>query len=108
MDEAWVLVRRAASACSVLRLTLGPPATFLPVTPVLYLAVNGDVDEVIALRDAVFVPPLQRPLDHEFVPHVTLGDGIDEEVVTAALVALAAYEASVTIEWVHILEEQQG
>ena len=108
MDEAWVLVRRAASACSALRLTLGPPATFLPVNPVLYLAVGGDVDELHGLRDAVFAPPLDRPLDHEFVPHVTLADGIDPDVVGAALVALAAYETSVTIEWLHILEEREG
>ena len=108
LDEAWVLVRRAASACSALRLTLGPPATFLPVTPVLHLAVSGDVDELVALREQVFAPPLQRPLDHEFVPHVTLADGIDTDIIESALVALAAYESSVTIDEVHILEERDG
>ena len=108
LEEAWVLVRRAASASSALHLTLGPPATFLPVTPVLHLAVGGDVDELYALRERIFVPPLQRSLDHEFVPHVTLADGVDAEVIESALVALAAYEASVTIDHVHILEEREG
>jgi GNAT superfamily N-acetyltransferase len=109
MDEALTLVREAAAATGApMRLTLGPPATFLPVTPVLYLAVSGDEEGLFDLRDRLFVPPLRRPLDHEFVPHVTLADGIDAEVVESALVALASYEASVTIERVHVLREHEG
>jgi 2'-5' RNA ligase len=109
LGEALATVRQAAAATrSPLRLTLGPPATFLPVTPVLYLAVSGDEEALFDLRDGVFVPPLQRPLDHEFVPHVTLADGIDAEVVETALVALASYEAAATIERVHVLEQREG
>src|SRR3954469_19201536 len=80
LDDALGVVRAAAATTAgALDLIVGPPATFLPVTPVVYLSVGGDVDGLAALRDEVFVPPLARSLDHPFVPHVTLADGIDSE-----------------------------
>ena len=43
-------------------MTLGPPATFLPVNPTLYLSVGGDTDALQSLRDRVFTGPLERTL----------------------------------------------
>ena len=105
LEEALGLVRTAAAATPALRLTLGPARTFLPANPVLFLGVGGDVEQVGELRGRLFRAPLERSVGHEFVPHVTLADGIDADVVTAGLVALAAYEATITVARVHVLQQ---
>ena len=43
MDSALDLLRDAAERTAPFRLVLGPPRTFLPINPVLYLEVGGDV-----------------------------------------------------------------
>jgi 2'-5' RNA ligase len=98
---------RAAAAATPRRLTLslGPPATFLPDNPVIYLAVGGDVEELHLLRDRVFFGPLARSLTWPFVPHVTLVEHADADHVPAVLVALARYQASITLSAVHLLRE---
>lgn len=104
-DDALAVVRSAAEATPPLTLTLGPPATFLPTNPVLYLAVGGDVEAVTALRDRVFLEPLARPLTWPFHPHVTVVDGGAPARLGAAVTALAGYRAEVTFRRVHVLEE---
>jgi 2'-5' RNA ligase len=103
VDDAVAVLRRAAAAVPPLRLELGPVTTFAPVSPTLHLAVGGDVDGVRRLRDGVFVPPLERTLTHDFVPHVTLIEGTPH--IEAGLVALAGYRAEVVVASVHLLRE---
>ena len=103
VDDAVAVLRRAAAGVRRLRLELGPVTTFAPVSPTLHLAVGGDVDGVHRLRDAVFVPPLERTLTHDFVPHVTLIEGTPH--IEAGLVALAGYRAEVVVSSVHLLRE---
>lgn len=97
------VLRVAASAHRPIRLELGPVTSFAPVRPTLHLAVGGDVDGVRSLRDAVFTSPLERPLTHDFVPHVTLIEESDR--IDDAVRALAGYRCEVTIDRVHLLEE---
>jgi 2'-5' RNA ligase/ribosomal protein S18 acetylase RimI-like enzyme len=105
-DDALDRLRDAAERTSVLELTLGPPATFLPTNPVLFLGISGDVTEVDRLRDRVFRPPLERALTWPFHPHVTLLDGGDPERIAAALGVLADWTADIVVEGVHLLEER--
>jgi 2'-5' RNA ligase/GNAT superfamily N-acetyltransferase len=106
MPDALRVLREAAAAVTPLTLELGPPATFLPHNPTLYLAVSGpDVEALERVRDRVFVPPLERPLTWAFVPHVTIADEMDSARIASALDALAGYRATVTFERVHLLEE---
>jgi hypothetical protein len=90
-----------------LDLGLGPPATFLPANPVLILTVSGDLLGLRALRQSVFVEPLARSLTWPFVPHVTVADGVEPELIQAAMTALHGYRASVAIDRVHLLEERR-
>lgn len=105
LGEALAVLRRAAAATRPVTVTLGPPASFLPDNPTLYLAVAGDVQ---ALRDRVFVDPLARSLTWPFVAHVTLADEADPARIAAALQALADYTVEVTFERVHLLREGPG
>lgn len=105
LDSALDLLRDAAARTTPFRLMLGPPRTFLPINPVLYLEVGGDVASVDKLRDRIFRPPLERNLTWPFQPHVTLLDQGSEERIRAAQEALAGYRAEVLLERVHLLQE---
>lgn len=107
LGEALAVLRRAAAATRPFTLALGPPATFLPDSPTVYLAVDGQ-DTVRALRDRVFADPLARPLTWPFVPHVTVADDADPERIRAALTALADYRVEATFARVHLLREGAG
>ena len=107
LDEALALLRRVAAATAPVTVTLGPPATFLPDTPVLYLAVSSGAEAVRELRDRVFVDPLARALTWPFHPHVTLRDGGAPARLTAAVEALADYRGEVTFEGMHLLQERR-
>ena len=81
-----------------------------PETPTLHLAVGGSgtaTARLRSLRDAVFVPPLERPLTHPFVPHVTLADDMDPDRIPRAVAALADYVVEVDLDRVHLLQEQR-
>lgn len=110
LPAALARLRTAAAAPrGPIEVTLGPPASFLPGNPVLYLAVGGaDLAALHRVRHTVFGYPLERTLTWPFVPHVTLADGITPERLGAALVALADYEAPATFDRVHLLEEGEG
>jgi 2'-5' RNA ligase/GNAT superfamily N-acetyltransferase len=108
LSDALALLRETAADTRRLRLELGPPTTFHPVTPVVYLAVGGDLEGLRDLRERVFQPPLARPLSHGFVPHATLADEMDAARIPAAMAALAGYRTEVTIDRVHLLREGRG
>lgn len=95
----------AAQAPGPLRLCLGPPSSFLPRNPVLYLSVGGDLEELSRMRDAVFGPPLAREMSWPWVPHVTLVDEVTPERAESALVALDRYATVVVVDRLVLLEE---
>lgn len=105
LGAALSLLRDAAASCRPFTLAFGPPATFLPDNPVLYLSVSGDVAVLSGLRDAVFRPPLHRELAWPWVPHVTLCDEGDPDRVASAVGVLGDYRSSVTFDRVHVLTE---
>ncbi len=105
VSGALAVLRRAAAATPPLRLTLGPVLTFAPASPVLYLAVGGDLEGLRSLRDAVFSPPLARPLTWPWVPHVTVADDAAGERTEAATAALDRYAAVAEVDRVVLLEE---
>lgn len=108
IPAALEVLRAAAAETAPLHLTLGPPDTFLPHNPVLFLRVGGDVDGVLRLRDRVFMPPLERSLTWPFVPHVTVCDDASPERIEAALQAMADFAVDVRVDRVHVLREGDG
>lgn len=108
LPAALAALRRAAAGVRPMQLTAGPVTTFLPANPVLYLRIGGEVDALRKLRDAVFVPPLERKLSWPWVPHVTLADGIAEDRIAAALQALDGYSSVAEVDRVVLLEEGPG
>lgn len=107
VPDALRVLRDAAARTSPFTVELGPPATFSPVTPVVFLDVDGDGrDEVLRLRDAVFRPPLERTLTWPFEPHVTLADEVGStDRIAAALSSLRDFTVDVTFDRVALLEQ---
>ena len=108
LPEAFDRLREAAASTSPLTLILGPPGTFLPANPVLFLEVGGMLEELHALRDAVFRDPFERDLTWPFVPHVTLADEASPDRINAAMSSLRDWEAEVPFYAIQVLEEQPG
>jgi 2'-5' RNA ligase len=105
VDDAIAVVRAAADAQpKPLSITIGPTRTFLPINPVVYLAVNGDVDAVTELHDACRQGPLELRDEYEFTPHVTLIDGGSDEFLNAAATAAGAYSATMFLRSATLLE----
>ena len=96
----------AASLDGPLRLELGPPDSFLPANPVLYLRVAGEVDRLARVRAAVFAGPLSRTEAWPWIPHVTLADEADPGRIGAALGVLDAYRSGFEANRVVLLEER--
>jgi 2'-5' RNA ligase len=114
LSRALAVLRAAAAATPrELTITLGPPTTFLPTNPVLYLPVEGDPEGeaaaalIHAIRERVWAPPLTRTLTWPFVPHVTLADDAEPARIEAAVTALAGYRAEVTFDRIHLLMEHR-
>ncbi|MFN8037045.1 MAG: GNAT family N-acetyltransferase [Acidimicrobiia bacterium] len=106
LAQAIEIVRVAGAATRPFGVELGPVTTFLPDSPVLHLAVGGDLDALRELRERVFVPPLARKLARPFVPHVTLLDDGEPARIEAARLAFEDLRLSAVFEAVTLLEEQ--
>jgi len=106
---ALQVLRRAASDQSgPIAVELGPVTTFMPASPVVYLAVGGpDLDRLARLRQAVVAGPMLRPDHWPWVPHVTLTDDAPADRIEAALAALFSYSAVTVFDRVVLLEERE-
>lgn len=107
LDDAVAVLRREAARCRpTLRLTIGPVASFAPVSPVIYLRVDGDdLEELHRLQAGVFRGPLLRSVDYDYVPHVTVHESAPIEAISGALSALTGFRVDVEFDRVHLLEQ---
>ncbi|GEM_PF-380130 len=107
-ESALGLLRRAAAASRPIAVELGPVATFLPRSPVVYLRVSGDVEELEALRLRLATGPLAPPPGREardFVPHVTLTNQVARPWAATLTEALGGFRLPVTFTRLTLLEQ---
>lgn len=107
LGEVRAILRDSAAASNPMTFTLGPAASFAPGSPVLYLAVAGDLEELSALRTAVRTGPLAREAVWPFVPHVTIGTDLSDGRLAAGVEALADYRTTITLTHVQLLQEHR-
>ena len=106
IDEAVAVIRRAAAMMPpALSLRLTAARTFSPVSPVVYLGIDGDVAALVRLQKLVFAGPLLRRVDYPYVPHVTLHESAVDDLITASTRVLAAFDLDVSMSSVHLLEQ---
>lgn len=104
VPELRRVLRDAATAAVPFELALGPAASFAPTTSTLHLAVSGALDELSRLRATLAVPPLDRPDEHDFVPHVTLLQRATPEQIAAGLALCSGRLGQWWVRAVHLLE----
>lgn len=107
-----VLRDAAAAVDGPVPVRLGPPRTFAPRGPVLFLAVRPpadqrDLDLITRMHRQALRGPLERPLVHRFVPHCTLRVDVPADRVDPALDALGDYDVDVTLPRVQLLREHR-
>ncbi len=107
LDRSVALVRQVATQQAArLHVVVGPVATFHPITPVIYLRVDGPGLEAIrAMRDALDTGPLAHERAHDFIPHVTLNDLATPEQITGGLAALGHFIEPVVLDGLTLLEQ---
>jgi len=107
-DALRVLRSAANDQTGPIAVDLGPVTTFMPASPVVYLAVGGpELDRLARLRQAVVAGPMLRPDHWPWVPHVTLTDDAPADRIEAALAALFSYKAETVFDRVVLLEERE-
>lgn len=100
-----VLRRAAAAVPPEILLRLGAANAFAPVSPVVYLGISGDLAPLIRLQQSVFAGPLLRRVDYAYVPHVTLHESAEDDLITASIRAFASFDLEVAVTSVHLLEQ---
>ena len=111
-DMAAVLsrLRQVGGRTRPLELAIGPVAVFPGHEHVAYLEVHGTPAAeaaLVELQGRVTRAPLDRPADHDFVPHVTLTQGVDADRLAAVVAASADWTPQpLPVERLHLLEEQ--
>ena len=105
LDDAHAVLRTGAASLEPLTLELGPVGTFAPKNPAVFLEVASSAD-LVAVREAFLVEPLERRESRPFVPHVTIAENLHGAQIAQAVALLGAYRASVTIARVHLLAQQ--
>ena len=107
IDQVLETTRIVCARSSAMRVRIGPIRTFAPVSPVLYLAVEGTTSRRIAgVREAVFTGPLLRKVSYAYIPHCTLHEDASAELQQASLKSLAEYRRVVDIRSLEILRQE--
>lgn len=102
--EAMAVVDAVASSCGPCSLTLGPVESFAPSGRARYLRV-APWEPVVAVKDACWTGPFDRPQRRDFHPHVTIDIGGHEgEGDDPVLDELGGYTVDLTIDHVTLLE----
>jgi 2'-5' RNA ligase len=109
LPAALTVLRDAGAAVrGPLDLALGPVRAFDGDEGVVYLAVGGDRKALDRIRKAALRPPLERVIDHEFVPHATLAQGLEADRVDAVLAGSAGWRRQpVRVARLHLLREER-
>lgn len=105
LADALALLRRSASRAVPFDLTIGPPETFLPRNPVVYLSVDdGHHGPLHSLKQALAEPPFDRPDARPYVPHVTIATGTTAERIEATMTSMADFRIRIHLDGLHLLE----
>ena len=108
LDDTMAVARSAAASIhGPMRLRLGPPATFAPVSAVVYLGVHGDdAERLRSLPERLLQGPLLRTVEHEYVPHCTLHELADDELIASAMHALRDFRYVIDVDGFDLLRQE--
>ncbi len=83
-------------------IALESTGTFRPVSPVVFVRLVQGVEECEALETAIRHGPVERELDFDYHPHVTIAHNISEEELDAAFVDLDDFSVVFDVPAIHL------
>lgn len=98
-------LRRVAARFRPFDIRLRGSATFLPVSPVVFVPLVQGIAECEQIEVQVRSGPLTRVLDYSYHPHVTVAHDLPDDALHRALGELSAYDARFEV-WGFSLFEQ--
>jgi len=107
LEAAVALVERAAAEAVPAVVTLDGAGTFLPESPVVFLAVGEGAPALAAIEASLRRPPLDRRT-HRFQPHVTIAQELPRPDLEQAVRDLAGFRASFPLREIALMEEDRG
>lgn len=78
-------------------LRLAGAATFRPISPVAFVQVVEGAPACAALADELRTGPLGQDLRFEYHPHVTVAQGVDDDLLDAAETGMADFAAEFSV-----------
>ena len=77
-----------AAGSAPFRMTLSGTGTFRPLSPVVFVTVSSGISQCERLERAVRSGPVERPLEFNYHPHVTVAHHLREDQLDAAFEGL--------------------
>ncbi|KRE57053.1 2'-5' RNA ligase family protein [Phycicoccus sp. Soil748] len=78
--------------------------TFRPTSPVVFVQVSGGIADCELLEKAVRQGPLDRRLDFNYHPHVTVAHHVPDPNLDRAFTELSGFECAFEVEEFHLYE----
>jgi 2'-5' RNA ligase len=98
-------LRTVAASFEPFDIRLRGSATFLPISPVVFVPLVLGIAECEQLERAVRSGPLHRTIGYPYHPHVTVAHDLPAEALDRAYVQMSSYDASFRV-WGLTLFEQ--
>lgn len=98
-------LRRVAAEEEAFTIQLRGSATFLPVSPVVFVPLVQGIAGCERLEAKVRSGPLRRELRFPYHPHVTVAHDLPEDALDRAFGAIAGYEASFVVRGFSLFEQ---
>ncbi len=114
LDQAMASLRTVGASLArqltgPLDVTIGPAASFDPVSPVLYLQVSGTEAMMAALTDTQAAlherVPFDRPPKFSYVPHVSIHEDCPSDRIQVGLEALRSFSIDTHIDRMWLLRD---
>jgi 2'-5' RNA ligase len=77
-------------------------ATFRPVSPVVYVAVEEGYDQCVQLEKDVRTGPLDVELQFPFHPHVTVAHAVDDATMNRAQLAMDGFDETFEVSTINL------
>jgi 2'-5' RNA ligase len=98
-------LRAVAAGEEEFQIRLRGSATFLPVSPVVFVPLVQGIAECEKLEAQVRSGPLEREIRFPYHPHVTVAHDLPEEALERAFAAVADYEADFAVRGFSLFEQ---
>jgi 2'-5' RNA ligase len=105
LPDIEVHLRKVAAEEDPFEIQLRGAATFLPVSPVVFVPLVLGIADCERIESTVRSGPLQRELRFPYHPHVTVAHDLPPEALDRAFAAMADYEAAFDVRGFTLFEQ---